>query len=195
MKRPALYFDGGYSFGSGLGAWAFRHVSPDGEVVAELGGLLVPPIYPRRRGLALEPWDGLGPVTSDHAETIALIRGLEALPEGWSGVVYGDSESTLSRLQSRKVNGKAPAEWSARFAAARSRVSVIGSPVEGHPTVAQVKARPALVHQVWCDAECNRLIARALKRLRLRAGIPVHSVEEGHRLGRALRRERVGSAA
>jgi len=79
----AVYSDGGVVGGSRSeigGVWAWRHVDEEGWHVAQYHGIT------------------RGPTTNNVQEFEALVRCLEALPDGWSGLVCCDSEITLGRF-------------------------------------------------------------------------------------------------
>src|SRR5262245_42439291 len=70
--------------------WAWRLVA-DGRVAAEDGGVIT--------------CAGLGMETTENnlAETLAMLFGLEALPDGWSGTVHTDNRNALMRALGRST--------------------------------------------------------------------------------------------
>lgn len=132
------------------GVWAWCHVDEAGRRIATDSGVTLP-----RASLPL--------ITNNLTEMIALVRCLEALPAGWSGTVYSDSQVTLGRLfQGWKMNGIPPVLMRQGSAAVERLRTIHWILLDGHPTKAQLAAgigkRGNLVseHNVWADAECNR---------------------------------------
>src|SRR4051794_9669611 len=83
-----VYADGGCVLknpSQHAGTWAFVHVNGAADrKVAALSG-----IYPA---------DSFGgPVTNNAMEFYAVLKSLEALPDGWIGTVLTDSQCTLTR--------------------------------------------------------------------------------------------------
>jgi hypothetical protein len=139
------------------GTWAWRAVDAHGLPVAQ--------------GSGVHAWDGSGPgVTNNLTEYLALLHGLESLPEGWSGQVCSDSKITLGRFfWGWKITG-VPQPFVARGAAVLARLRVDQcTPVllDGHPTRRQLAAgvgkrgHPVSIHNVFCDQECQRLAREA----------------------------------
>lgn len=154
MLPVAVYADGGVIQRNPSpigGTWAWCHVSASGERIRTDSGV----ILPRQR---------LPEITNNLSEYVALVRGLEALPEGWSGAVYSDSQVTLARLFERARCKGLPQVLIRQGAAAVARLDWASiSPVllSGHPTKAELLAglaksgRPVSEHNVWCDRECG----------------------------------------
>jgi len=103
--------------------------------------------------------------TNNNAEMIAAVKALEAMPDGWTGVLYSDSEVTLGRLfKNHALNGLAP-NVVERMRAVLKRVGKVkGVLLQGHPTRADLatgigkkRGLPVSVHNVFCDNECKRL--------------------------------------
>jgi hypothetical protein len=94
---------------------------------------------------------------------------MEALPNGWSGYAYTDSQITIGRFfWGWHVDHNIPAAWSARVGRAITRLGKV-TPVllSGHPTLNDLRARVKVktgrmvsLHNVWCDAQCSRLGAQ-----------------------------------
>lgn len=153
MNPVALYADGGVigSNPSKLGGtWAWCWVSASGERIRTGAGLVLP-----RTSLPL--------ITNNVSEYVALVKGLESLPEGWSGTVYSDSQITLGRLFEQWRCTGLPAILVRQGAAAVARLDWANvKPVllDGHPTRAQLLAgcgkrgNPVSAHNVWCDTAC-----------------------------------------
>jgi len=104
-------------------------------------------------------------ITNNNAEMIAAVKALEAMPEGWCGNLYSDSEVTLGRLfKNHALNGLAPNVVERMRAALRRAGEVKGILLQGHPTQADLevgigakRGLPVSKHNVFCDKECKRL--------------------------------------
>lgn len=140
------------------GTWAWCHVNAAGERMATGSGIVAP-----RSSCPL--------ITNNLTEMIALVRGLAALPDGWAGAVYSDSQITLGRLFAGWKMAGIPPVLVRQGAEALRRLDVPNVRyvlLDGHPTKAQLLVgrgkRGNLVseHNVWCDRECGRL-ARDVK--------------------------------
>lgn len=153
MNPVALYADGGVigSNPSKLGGtWAWCWVSASGERIRTASGKVLPRTF-------------LPLITNNVTEYVALVKGLESLPEGWSGAVYSDSKITLGRLFAQwRCNGL-PLVLVRQGAAAVARLDWANiNPIllDGHPAKAQLLAgrgkrgNPVSIHNVWCDAVC-----------------------------------------
>lgn len=129
-----LYCDGGVigrnpsTYG---GTWAYRRVT-DGYVFEQKSGVITPAIA----------W--MPAITNNLTEMLALMRGLEALPPGWVGVVYSDSQITLGRaFQGWKWKNIPP--W-LHQAYQRQRARLVNWEkiqwvlLQGHPTQAELAA-------------------------------------------------------
>jgi ribonuclease HI len=138
------------------GVYAWRHVDADNLPLAQESGV-VPA--------------GATRVTNNQAEFYALLRALEALPAGWSGLVGSDSRVTLGRFfESWKLDG-IPVAWARRLGLALARIDAERCQVvllDGHPTREQLRrgrgrrGHPVSVHQDWCDRECRRQASHLL---------------------------------
>lgn len=135
------------------GTWAWCHVNVTGERIATGSAVITP-----RQSCPL--------ITNNLTEMIALVRGLAALPEGWAGVVYSDSQITLGRMfEGWKMNAIPPMlikqgiEAKARLNWRQCTYVLL----DGHPTKAQLAAgkgkrgQPVSEYNVWCDQECGRV--------------------------------------
>jgi hypothetical protein len=74
---------------------------------------------------------------------LALVTGLEALPEGWTGSVFSDSQISLGRLFWGWKQVGIPAWLWQRGAAALQRLDLPNIDphlLDGHPTAAQLSA-------------------------------------------------------
>jgi ribonuclease HI len=155
----AVYADGGIigrnpSFDGGT--WAWCHINAAGERIKEDSGTVCS--Y-GEAGFASQA------VTNNYTEMLALVNGLAALPAGWSGTVYSDSNITLGRLfRGWKWTG-IPKWLIERAELALKNLdlpNVKAVLLDGHPTKAQLAAgvgkrgNPVSEHNVWCDKECGR---------------------------------------
>ena len=150
----ALYADGGVirinpsPIG---GTWAWCHVNATNQRIHTASGVVIP-----RRSCPM--------ITNNLTEMIALVKGLEALPEGWAGVVYSDSQITLGRLfEGWKMSGIPPV-LIRQGQAAMARLDWANCTyvlLDGHPTKAQLLAgrgkrgAPVSEHNVFCDKACG----------------------------------------
>ena len=155
---PALFTDGGCigrnpTRHGGTWAWARVKVQPTGfEAPGEVGveddeyGLILPKRHVPKltarppESLVIRLWE-VDSVESNQSELMALARGIDALPDGWSGRICADNENALRRL----VNGIRPSAnipdaVRDRFYAARDRLGDI-EPVlmAGHPSAEDLR--------------------------------------------------------
>lgn len=153
-----LYADGGVILKNPSphgGTWAFCGTDAAGERVVRQGG-------------AWPTQDPQRPVTNNWMEQIAIVRALEAMPEGWSGTIYSDSLIALRRVFENGEVKNLPKSIQIRTHAARGRLGAIRWVLlKGHPNKDQLAAGeapsssgkrmlPVSEHQVWCDEECGR---------------------------------------
>lgn len=149
----ALYCDGGVVGKNPSevgGTWAWCGVDASGRRVIERGGFV--PARPGR------------PVTNNHTEQIAITLALEAMPAGWTGTVYSDSNVALGRVFKGWATNNLPRNISERSAAALRRLGKVETVLlQGHPTKADLergvgakRGYPVSEHNVWCDEECGR---------------------------------------
>lgn len=149
----SLYCDGGVvkkNPSPFAGTWAWCGVNASGERIIEQGGLV-----PVKAGQF---------ITNNHTEQMAIVRALEAMPDGWSGTVYSDSQIALGRVFCGWRTINLPRNVINRTAAALARMGKIEHVLlQGHPTKADLKRGigakrgfPVSIHNVWCDEECGR---------------------------------------
>lgn len=134
------------------GTWAFCHVNAANQRIRTASGVVLP-----RSSCPL--------ITNNLTEMIALVKGLEALPDGWAGVVYSDSQITLGRLfEGWKMSGIPPV-LIRQGTAAMARLDWANCNyvlLDGHPTKAQLLAgrgkrgAPVSEHNVFCDKACQK---------------------------------------
>src|SRR5262245_20093798 len=148
-----LYADGGVILKNPStigGTWAWCAVDAEGNRVVERGG-----VVPAKDGY---------PITNNHREQIAGTLALEAMPDGWSGKVYSDSQIALGRVFKGWKLKNLPSNVAKRSAAAVARLGEIQTVLlQGHPTRADLasgigkkRGLPVSIYNVWCDEECGR---------------------------------------
>lgn len=153
----ALYTDGGVigQNPSAIGGtWAWCMVDAQGTLLRHASGW-VNPVEMNTEA-----------VTNNHTELMALVLGLEALPETFAGTIYSDSWVSLQRVFLAAKLNNVP-QWlidrlqaiqrSGRLATLRFQL------LDGHPTRAQLDAgigkrgNPVSKWNVWCDEQCSAL--------------------------------------
>lgn len=155
-KIVAVYADGGLVKSNPspyAGTWAACHVDDEGQRVWESSGF----IWPKN--------DVPTPcVTNNMTEFYAVLMGLEALPDAWSGQVCSDSRVTLLRFCCGGKMTGIPLSWEARMERVLLRLGDL-TPVQldGHPTQNQLslgrgkRGQIVSIHNVWCDRTCSDL--------------------------------------
>jgi ribonuclease HI len=178
----AVYADGGVIGNNPSpigGTWAYCFVGEGGERLAENSGLLLPSCK------AL----GVLPITNNICEFLAIGKALAALPAGWSGIVYSDSQNAMQRWFDNAACNGLPLEWVRSRRAVKQRLGAVQwEVIQGHPTRSELEAGRGRrggalvsVHNVWCDeaciaagleyavslgmAECERLLGKPYRRL------------------------------
>jgi ribonuclease HI len=159
----AVYCDGGCikKNPSTIGiTWAFTAINAAQEQVIKRGGVV--------------PYTNK-PLTNNHAEQIAIVLALEAMPEGWSGHVYSDSRCALGRVFRAWSTHNLSQDIIDRSKAALPRLGRVGyTLLKGHPTPEWlergysdvlsdfntngngVEYLPVSQFNVWADKECGR---------------------------------------
>lgn len=148
----ALYADGGVIRKNPSdigGTWAWCGVDAAGNRVIERSGAF--------------PAPDSRPVSNNHTEQIAITLALEAMPDGWSGSVYSDSQIALGRVFKNWRETNLPANISQRSAKAVKRLGKIQTVLlQGHPTkgdlelgIGKKRNLPVSIHNVWCDKACS----------------------------------------
>lgn len=101
-------------------------------------------------------------MTNNIMEYEAVVKGLESMDAGWSGVVYSDSLITLERIFGNWRNKNVPESLIERKNKALNRLGkVTCRHVDGHPTKAQLDAgigkrgNPVSRWNVMADSLCN----------------------------------------
>jgi len=163
-KIVALYADGGVIFKNPStvgGTWAFCGVNAADQRVLEKYGAV--PATPNR------------PITNNHTEQIAITLALEAMPDGWSGTVYLDSQIALGRVFKNWSERNLPRNISMRSKAAVARIGQIETVLlQGHPTKADLacgigkkRGLPVSEHNVWADKSCHKAAEEFLEKLEI----------------------------
>lgn len=148
----AIYTDGGLIGQNPSpigGTWAWCAVNKDGVRLVE------------RSGVVLAPEGRV--ITNNHTEQIAIVLALEAMPAGWCGELFSDSQVALGRVLWGWAEKNLPPNISSRSRAAVKRLGIIaGFVLKGHPTRAELSAGvsakinlPVSEHNVWCDKACR----------------------------------------
>ena len=148
----ALYADGGLIVKNPSpygGTWAYCGVDAEGNRVLARSGWIEAPA-----GRV---------ITNNHTEQIALTLALEAMPDGWNGKVYSDSNIALGRVFRNYTTRNLPQNISDRSRAAVRRLGHITAILlQGHPTkkdlecgIGAKRKLPVSIHNVWCDKACT----------------------------------------
>ena len=102
-------------------------------------------------------------ITNHQAEFAAMTRALEAMPRGWSGTIYSDSELTLNRFTKDYACFNIPPNMleRARVAVEKLRTMKVVL-VQNKPTkkdlaagIAAKSGLPVSKWNVWCDQRCR----------------------------------------
>lgn len=147
----SVYCDGGLLAMNRLGGvWSWCGVNITGHRVYSQRGTVLQ-IQPHR------------PVTNNHTEQIAIIKALEALPKGWSGTVYSDSNVALGRIFDKFGTKNLPTNIIQRSIDAVERLGKLkGSLLQGHPTendlirgIGERRNLPVSIHNHFVDISCE----------------------------------------
>ena len=165
-----VYADGGCILANPSphgGTWAYVHVAADGS--AERKVRAMSGIVPARKFG--------GPVTNNAMEFMAVLKALEALPDGWIGTVLTDSQVTITRWtgEGGRFTG-IPVSWIERMVAVKRRLGgTFWVQLAGHPTAEELRRGYRLKElpdgttraagatskwQVACDERCAALSLR-----------------------------------
>lgn len=138
------------------GSWAFVGTDDAGERLLEDAGLVIVPAGKL--------------ISNNTTEFMAATRALEAMPEGWCGKVFTDSENVVKRFKAMlKYGFRATLDGLPRnarergFAALNHVAEVEWIHCDGHPTKAELaiglskKGRVVSIHNVRCDQLCTAL--------------------------------------
>lgn len=161
----ALFADGGVIGANPSaigGTWAWRWVC-ETRVLHQHSGVITPQNA------------DLPAITNNLTEMLALVRGLQALPDVWVGTVYSDSQITLGRVFQGWKWKNIPLWLHHDYQQTRARLVnwdqfkyVL---LQGHPTRAELAAGvgsrgyPVSEHNIWCDKACGERAAEFLREM------------------------------
>lgn len=157
----AVYADGGcvkVNPSPYAGTFAVVYVDKDNREIGHVAGYLEPATA-----------QGIETVENNLMETLAVLLGVEVLPDGWAGCVYTDNLNALRRITTpRKTSFNGPAQQlRERCTIARERLpKMTGQLLCGHPTREEIargrgkRGYPVSVHNVRANALCNETAAR-----------------------------------
>lgn len=167
MTPVAGYADGGVIGASRSnlgGSWAWCHVNAAGQRIRQEAGLLIP------KGRVTT-------ITNNYSEYVAMVRCMEALPKGWIGNLFTDSNITIGRLASGWATNGLPDLLVRRGQRALARLGGVNFHLlDGHPTREQLatgtgkRGHAVSEHNVWCDAECVRRMQQYMDQIARIAG-------------------------
>lgn len=177
MAITAIYTDGGCVLKNpseigGTWAWvAIEEALPEFKLFSygkdvntevELGGLDATAKYIKSDSGFVANYSNVK-ITNNVMEYIAVIKALETMEDGWSGIIYSDSQITLGRIfDSWRNKGVHPIMIERKNNAMRRLGKVVGKHVDGHPTKAQLQAgigkrgNPVSKWNVLADELCNK---------------------------------------
>lgn len=166
----ALFCDGGLigrNPSEKGGSWAWCGVDKDGEHIREVSAYLLT----KSTTCPGHARIGSDVVTNNDSEIYAALRALEAMSDGWTGVLATDSQVTIERLEKCRL-GQLPTavrmDWYSRIHCAFKRLGKVRLVhLAGHPTKAELEAGKRVKedgtevrvsrHNVWCDKACTEL--------------------------------------
>lgn len=150
------------------GTWSWCGVAKDGEHIMEQAGYLLPNTVDRTKCPG-NPSVGSDVVSNNDVEWYAAMRALEAMPDGWSGILVSDSKLTLDRLQKLRDGEHLMTfrmDWASRARSAFKKLDQVRfKHMPGHPNLAEQAAGfktkkdgtqvQVSRHQQWCDSTCT----------------------------------------
>jgi ribonuclease HI len=149
-----LYTDGGLlSNNPSLlgGTWAWVQVSAGCQVASGSGVVTCEEVGSER-------------VTNNFTEMLAIVQGLNSMPNGWRGTLFTDSEVSRIRLVFPRAKWKGiPPSLQQALTDTRERLGDFTvTLLAGHPSRRQLAAGkrgdlPCSRWNKWCDDECKRL--------------------------------------
>lgn len=173
----AVYTDGGLLSSNPSptgGTWAWVAVSEDGRKIGFKSGIVLTETLLQHA--ESNDHDAPRPVVSNnHTEQIAIIKAIQALPVGWSGTIYSDSEVAITRVNSdyelnnlgldRFPSGE-KGLWPSISMTSKEAVKRLGQIrfvlLQGHPTKKDLERGlgakrnlPVSKWNVWADKRCE----------------------------------------
>lgn len=133
------------------GAWAWCAVDIHNDMIANDSGI----VYAPKTRI----------VTNNQIEQIAIVKALEAMPEGWSGIIYSDSMIAMGRVF--KGFGKNPTNKNLPPNIIRRTLEAVARC--GKLTAIHVKGHSGNIYNEWCDEECSRLVRVARRNITARS--------------------------
>ncbi len=162
-----VYADGGV---------ILQNPSPDGGTFAAVWvnraggrvGFATGSVTPAEVG---RPW-----VSNNLTEVLALVLGLEPLPDGWAGEVFSDSLTAIRAVRdcaTRPNPDWLPGDVWERVRGVRRRLGPLSFVLlGGHPNKAELAAgrrkdgKPVSVHNVKCDELCGEAAREMIQKIR-----------------------------
>ena len=175
FRTKALYVDGGVigSNPSIIGCtWAYCCIDEDGHR-----------FYSESGAMTVEQFGTWPKVENNGAELLAMVRGLQQLPNQWTGLIVSDSLNTIGRTFGKYARNGIPLWLSDELDQEQRRLDLSACRrvlVKGHPTKrvlreVPIQVEPHLVpsfshypishHNVWCDEACKQQAAQMLLEL------------------------------
>src|SRR5438445_3022 len=103
VDAAAIYTDGGLLTSNPSeigGTWAWCAVTENGKRIGFKSGIVFADALERDAELNDDNPPQHPVVSNNHTEQIAIVKALEALPFGWSGTIFSDSEVAITRVRS-----------------------------------------------------------------------------------------------
>lgn len=105
-------------------------------------------------------------ISNNFTELLAAVRGMQAVPLGWGGIIFTDSFVTLCRVRRTRKQAKLKGipQWLADelVLLKRSLGDYRAELAKGHPTVKDLARGhrygiKASIHNVFCDRLCGQV--------------------------------------
>lgn len=162
MVKERLYCDGGVlgknpSSHGGTFAWVL--VLED-KILSHDYGLVTPADV------------GIDKITNNLTELLAVLRGLEAMPPLWKGLLFTDSLVTLKRMTNGNKFTNVPSFLAERAKKCREGRKWKGVLLKGHPSKQDLRkgytarGRPVSPWNVWCDRKCQEIAQNFFAKLK-----------------------------
>lgn len=143
------------------GTWSFAHVGEhDPPAIGPVG------LVGYGCGVVTPSMCGYPTVENNLMETVAIVKCLEALPDGWAGPVFGDNLNSLRRARTpnKGAFGGCPDHIRSRLRRARNRLGDVRFElIGGHPTRADLArgcradGKRVSPWNVFCDRMATRI--------------------------------------